>query len=194
MKTPYVDISDDVLEMQRQLRYLFEQPNDSWSRQIIACGFTAVEPRPEIPEPILNLHWSLVGDWKYVYFTEIFGVEKSHEKLVEMLSFKANHVKINDFYGGLFNHHLAKEISVKGLNFEDGVRNLFDLLTSEFPTDKDCLEYRLKSIEYFSEIVLLKREVLGNNYQSYQAYFPSYGIHGEFRLLSKFKFSYEIQS
>jgi hypothetical protein len=176
METPYIKMDTGMAEKLAYLRDLFDHPVHNNEIDIIGFRYTKPEGNDPYEEPIRNIRVSLAGDWRMVYLTEVCGVEKSREALQEFAKVnKISHFEYNNLLRRYFHNTKSKPLAVKARNFEEGVVELYLKATGEFPSDKDLYEYRKKSIRYFSNPILIKKTVTGNQ-EFFEAYTWTGGI------------------
>jgi len=127
---PYVNLSEKTqLQMASLLTLSVKRA------KLIACGFT--ESEINYPEKILNLKWYLCGDWKILNFLSYFGEEGGIKEFNNFLSVVKNRRVINNDANKYDNYlrwlfSFSKEVEVRGKDFETGVDNLFQLLSSVY--------------------------------------------------------------
>ena len=176
METNYIKMDKSLAEKLAYLRDLCYQPVHNNDIDIIGFRYTLPEENDPYEEPIRNIHVSLVGHWMLIYLTDVRGVEKSMEALKELANANGiSHFEYNNLLRRYYNSPKAKPLVVKARNFEEGVSELYLKATGEFPSDKDLLEYRRKSIRYFSNPILIKKTVNGSH-EFFEAYTWTGGI------------------
>lgn len=142
---PYVNLPEKTQLQLASILTLSNNPRENRDK-LIALSYTDSEI--EYQEKVLNLKWSLYGDWKIINFLTYFGEESNGKKesgvkifndflkivrdLAENREFKRS-MKLNDYLGWLFS--FSKEIEVRGKDFETGIDSLFQLLTSNYIKD-----------------------------------------------------------
>src|SRR3989338_8378749 len=158
METPYIKIPTIIQDILAHFRTMFESPKEDSDRQIIAGGYTVANDKLG-PEKILNFHVSLVGKWKMINLVDVWGVEKSHERLMEL---RYQYVKNGNQFtymkalGNLYRHSCARDFKVQARNFDEGIPKLFILATENYPSDEKLLKYREKGIhKYYVTPILI---------------------------------------
>ena len=95
-------------------------------------SFECTSSEPEYPEKILNLKWSLYGDWRTFAPGKYFqNTEKAMEIFINLFKFGKDqkYFEFGVLAGGLYS--MATDLRIEGKDFDTGVENLFKLLSSK---------------------------------------------------------------
>lgn len=133
----------------------------------ITLAYTGSDPK--WPEKILNLRWSLEGDWKIMNFKEHFDKKTEQEIFNDFLelmkkgkeSKNSGYTDYNNYAAWLFQS--ARKLEVSGKNFETGVTNLFNLASER-------TELRISDQTICVPSVLIQRTVHNGHYSSYEMF------------------------
>lgn len=155
--TSYLKMPKDVALVMASMLSLGEE-----RRPFITLSYTG--SNTEFTEPILNLRWSLVGEWVVLNFKKMFKEDTiSFEKFLDLLQTEKDYFKRNQKLAYLCGPGFdVEKLEVDGRCLEDGVTNLFLKLT-------DKAEIQKGEKKMFLPVVLVQIE-RSQNYNSFSAY------------------------
>lgn len=157
IETPYLKMPRDVALMMASMLSLGKE-----RKPFITLGYT--ESDTEYAEPILNLRWSLVGEWVVLNFKKMFKDDTiSFEKFLDLLQTEKDYFKRNQKLAYLCGPGFSSDkLEVEGRCLEDGVTNLFLKLTEKTEIQKG-------EKKMFLPVVMVQIE-RSQNYNSFSAY------------------------
>lgn len=157
---PYVNLPEKTQLQLAAILTLSSNPRQNRGK-LISLSYTDSETK--YSEKILNLKWSLYGDWRIVNFLSHFGEESGVKEFNDLLSVTKKiredtegYRKYEDNLSRIFS--FSKEVEVRGRDFETGIDNLFLLLSSVY----------VKGEITFPSIVICKKvHKINNSYDGF---------------------------
>lgn len=155
--TPYLKMPKDVALMMASMLSLGEP-----RKPVISFAYTGSDV--EYIEPVLNLRWSLSGEWKILDFKKMFNDDNvAFKKFLDLLRTEKDHFirnqKLSHLCGPGFN---TERLEVSGRSFDEGIRNLFIKITEK-------VKIQNGDTEMYLPVVLVKVEK-NTNHNFYSAY------------------------
>jgi hypothetical protein len=166
----------DIADILVYFRPLFPHQETDWEEQIISFGYTTSPKEKETKirggfaskyeEPILNCRVSLAGNWKILTLAYLEDMKQGKDHSLEILEKhilqkRKNHFDYNKSLNWLFEHHRAQKLFTRCVNFDDGVKKLFKLATTDLIQDTaEGLIFRASTSEYFSQPILIKQTIV----------------------------------
>lgn len=147
-----------------KLRALFKDPERDSNKQIFSLGYTVPNPDDEYTELILNLTWSLVGDWKYLNLVNLPNAEIYLDTLNNVRS-SSDHFKRNNYVHSLYQHSEALKFSVKAIDLYSGINGLYKIATKNIGSAVEEFNFEKKGMIYPKRPILIKKE--GDFYEAY---------------------------